>query len=233
MKSSKYIIVLGLLSFSAAVFTPLKAQEAQNNPYADNKLFHMGFQVGASFCSFDTRGAAAGVSAPGFGFRVGFVTDLRICKYLNLRFTPGLEFSYRTLSYADNPTITEPATISSIPFNLPLYLKFSAERLGNFRPYVIAGGGASINWYSSDMPYLKHTLKEYVGQHWLDYFCEVGFGCDIYFSWFKLCPEITYRIGFGDQLDREHKLTGKEVYVEALEPYHLFNQAICITFNFE
>ena len=30
---------------------------------------------------------------------IGFITDFRLCKYLNLRFTPGIEFLTTTLHY--------------------------------------------------------------------------------------------------------------------------------------
>jgi len=199
-----------------------------NNPYIDDKLFHMGFQVGVNFNSFLTDLAPANVSSPGFGFRVGFVGDLRLCKYLNLRFTPGLEFAYKTLTYNKAATgIDRTVDVGAIPITLPLYLKFSAERVSNFRPYVIAGGGVSFNVNKYD------PQKDHVGLNVLDYFCEAGFGCDIYFRWFKLCPELTYRIGFGDQLNRKHKTTDHPEYVTALGDNRLINQAICLTFNFQ
>lgn len=199
-----------------------------NNPYLDDKLFHMGFQVGVNFNSFLTDLAPANVSSPGFGFRVGFVGDLRLCKYLNLRFTPGLEFSYKTLDYNSDATgIKFGALVGAIPITLPLYLKFSAERAGNFRPYVLAGGGVSFNVNKYD------PQKDHIGLNWLDYFCEAGFGCDIYFRWFKLCPELTYRIGFGDQLNRSHTTIDHPEYVTELGSNRLINQAICLTFNFQ
>ena len=74
--------------------------------------------------------------------------------------------------------------------------------------------------------------KELIAQHWLDYFCEAGFGCDIYFRWFKLCPEITYRIGFGDQINRNFKPQNTE-FMDIMGSNRLINQAICVTFNFQ
>ena len=83
------------MSFSVAVFTPLKAQEAMNRPYVDDKLFHMGFQLGINFASFgvtdseipqtnpitgETETYHARVSSLLPGFHVGFITDLRLCK---------------------------------------------------------------------------------------------------------------------------------------------------------
>ena len=208
---------------------PTFAQEEKwgmNNPYLDDKLFHMGFQIGAEFTSFGLdKSVAANVSTPGFGFRVGFVAELRLCKYLSLRTTPGLEFNYRTLSYTKYQDKT---TIGAIPIQLPLYLKFTAAREANFRPYVLAGGGVSFNVNKYD------PNNDYIALKWFDYFCEAGFGCDIYFRWFKLCPELTYRIGFGDQLDRGFKSNKDNKYMDVLKgSQRIINQAICLTFNFQ
>ena len=150
------------------VFMPAKAQVAMNRPYVDDKLFHFGFQLGLNFSSFgvtdselpitnpitgETEIYHARVSSILPGFNVGFITDLRLCNYLNLRFCPGMQFSSRTLSYkteSGNPVVGAPGTgskvdVLAIPVYLPLYLKWSAAREGNYRPYVIAGGGVSFN----------------------------------------------------------------------------------------
>ncbi len=230
-----------------------------NRPYVDDKLFHMGFQIGAVFSSYRVTCAEdtvtvwskpgtepkeridtlhARVSVPGYGFRVGFITDLRLCKYLNLRFTPGIEFLSTTLHYKSasglpvqnqSGTYYDDVILMAMPIDLPLYLKFSAERLSNFRPYVIAGGGVSFNVYRpKDKPILLNIT---------DYFCQVGFGCDLYFPWFKLCPEISYRIGFANQLypfnEREEGSYKSEDRCYSNSILTMTNQAICLTFNFE
>lgn len=68
-----------------------------------------------------------------------------------------------------------------------------------------------------------------------DYFCEVGFGVDLYFRWFKFCPEITYRIGFADQLypaDKRMELSPNEAfYSNSIS--RMTSHCICLTFNFE
>jgi hypothetical protein len=247
VKIKRYILILsGLLLAYAA-----QAQLAMNRPYVDDKLFHFGFQLGLNFASFgvtdselpiyneisgETEIYHARVSSVMPGFHVGFVSDVRLCRYLNLRFCPGLQFSSRTISYkteSGNPVVGTPgktgATVDvlSIPVYLPLYLKWSAAREGNYRPYVIAGGGASFNVSRDrDKPVLLNLM---------DYFCEVGFGVDLYFQWFKFCPEITYRIGFANQLcpaDQRMELPPQDAfYTNALS--RLTNHCVCLTFNFE
>ena len=228
-----------------------------NRPYIDDKLIHFGFSLGVNFMSFstpETLDPVSGMIQNGDhvsffedeilharvtymlpGFSVGFITDLRLCKYLNLRFCPGMQFTSRTLTYkteSGNPvkgSMNNGASVDvlAMPVYLPLYLKFSAMREGNFRPYVIAGGGASFN--------VSRDREKPVLLNLMDYFAEIGFGCDFYFSWFKFCPEITYRIGFGNQLcplDGRMEVAPQDAfYTNALS--RLTNHCICLTFNFE
>ena len=244
----RYILVFCLLSF---VLCPIKAQVAQNRPYVDDKLFHFGFQLGINFTSFGVKDSELPIENPITGeteiyharvrtllpgFNVGFITDLRLCKYLNLRFCPGMQFSSRTISYKTESGHKVEGTpgkrgstvdVLAIPVYLPLYLKWSADREGNYRPYVIGGGGVSFN--------VSRDREKPVLLNLMDYFCEVGFGVDLYLRWFKLCPEITYRIGFANQLypsaNRMELAPQDAFYTDAIS--RLTNHCVCLTFNFE
>lgn len=240
-----------LCTLYSVLSTPSFAQQGMNRPYADDKLFHFGFQLGLDFASFgvtdseqpitnpltgETEIYHARVSSLLPGFHVGFVSDLRLCKYLNLRFCPGIQFASRTLSYkteSGRPVVGTPGKtganidILAMPVYLPLYLKWSAAREGNYRPYVIAGGGASFN--------VSRDREKPVLLNLTDYFCEVGFGVDLYFRWFKFCPEITYRIGFANQLSpsagRMELAPHEAFYSDAIS--RLTTHCVCLTFNFE
>jgi len=212
----------------------------------DNRLFHFGFQLGVNLGSFGITDSEqvingevyhARVSSLLPGFHVGFVTDLRLCEYLNLRFCPGMQFTSRTITYkteSGNPVQGTPMKyydkidVLAMPVNFPLYLKWTAMREGNYRPYVIAGGGVSLN--------VSRDREKPILLNLMDYFCEVGFGVDLYAQWFKLCPEITYRIGFADQLcpiaERKDNLSPTDhFYTNAIS--RMTSHCICITFNFE
>ncbi len=245
MRVRKFIVIciLGVLTCGAY------GQVAMNRPYVDDKLFHFGFQLGMNFASFgvtdselpikseitgETEIYHVRVSGVLPGFHVGFVTDLRLCQFLNLRFCPGMQFTSRTLSYKTESGREVKGTktgsqldILAMPVYLPLYLKWSAAREGNYRPYVIAGGGASFN--------VSRDHEKPVLLNLTDYFCEIGFGCDFYFNWFKFCPEITYRIGFANQLcpSNEHPNlnTHDAFYTDAIS--RLTSHCVCLTFNFE
>ena len=235
----------------SALCAPLWAQQAQNKPYIDDRLVHIGFQLGLNFSTFSVTDSEIPIANPITGeteiyharvstllpgFHVGFISDLRLCKYLNLRFCPGIMFTSRTLNYkteSGNPVQGTPGNfgkhidVLAMPVYLPLLLKWSAAREGNYRPYVIGGGGVSFNVSRDrDKPVLLKMM---------DYFCEVGFGVDLYFRWFKFCPEITYRIGFANQLDpsdgRMELAPQDAFYTDALKK--LTSHSICLTFNFE
>lgn len=239
MRSTRYILICILYS---VLCTPLKAQ---NNPYVDDKVIHFGFSLGMNLMSFGVTDSEIPIKGETYharvstlmpGFSVGFISDVRLCRYLNLRFCPGLSFSQRTISYvtesgtpvrSQSGQFKDKIDILSIPISIPLYLKFSAAREKNYRPYVIAGGGFEYNVYrDAEQPVLLKGP---------DYFVELGVGCDFYFRWFKFCPQISYKIGFANILtpaDRNPYLTpDNRFYSEALS--RLTSRMLCITFNFE
>lgn len=163
------------------------------------------------------------------GFSVGFITDVRLSRHLNLRCCPALHFGMRTLTYEPESAPNKHYTtdVLSLPITIPLYLKWSAEREKNYRPYLLAGGGVSFDF--------GRDKTRPVMQKNFDYFVEVGFGCDFYFSWFKLCPQLTYSIGFNNVLTpvdgRTEVAKQDEFYTRALS--RLLSRQLTLTFNFE
>ena len=161
------------------------------------------------------------------------IVDLRLVEYLNLRFTPSLGLGQRSISYtcynADGVLLEDKRNtipIQSTTIELPFYLKYSAKRYGNFRPYIIAGGGPLFNVYlNPEDPILLNVFDVQIA---------FGIGFNIYTEYFKLCPEIKFGFGLLDQLNRIHP----EIEGTAYEPYtysisKLTSRVLSITFNFE
>lgn len=219
------------------------AKAQMNNPYVDDKRVHFGFSLGLNLMSYGITDSEqiidgelyhARVSGLMPGFQVGFIADVKLCRNLNLRFTPGLEFSSRTITYTTesghqvkSPNFGSKIDLLSIPITIPVYLKYSAHREKNYRPYVIVGGGASYN-------VSRDKEKPVLTKPW-DYFVAVGAGVDLYFRWFKFCPEIKYQIGFADLLtpvDQRPELPVQDqFYTNALK--RITSRMLTITFNFE
>lgn len=245
------LVFLGLIMVTVPI-------HAQNNPYVDDKLLHFGFFLGTTFSSYaiEERSAEnqiklnkndttyhARVSAPAMGVAVGFVSDLRLTRYLSLRFCPALQFvPGTTITYTSdqlaaneirgNACSNNKPSILSLPISVPLYLKWSAEREMNYRPYVMAGGGITYD-------VVLDKTKCVVLPKPFDCFIEVGLGCDFYFRWFKFCPELRYRIGLLNVVTslKEGEDMGwvpapdDRFYTNAIRS--MTNQQISLIFNFE
>ena len=149
-------ICIAICFVLAAVASPLMAQ---NNPYVDDKLLHFGFSLGVDMLSYSVEEADsllqmqkydavyhARTSVPGIGFCVGFITDLRLARHLNLRFCPGMHFGERTITYKSyqdsvisgtNCTNNRPSVLC-LPIDIPLYLKWLLMAIYRISLYQLA-----------------------------------------------------------------------------------------------
>ncbi len=138
------------------------------------------------------------------GFAVSFLFRYRISEHLEARTTPGLVFADRTVNYtypdaANN--VDKPVQATMVEF--PVSLKLKSDRIQDFRAYVLAGVkysgaiGAKKNKPETDPLDAIITNKGGFGSY------EVGLGCDIYFEFFKLSPEIKLSNSFGNILNHE------------------------------
>ena len=230
----QYIIILLFL----AAGIDMTAQG--NQPNSDDKQFHFGFLLG--FNAFDFGIQESGLNQAGAvyhadvstlqpGFSVGIITDMLIVRNLNVRFNPTLHFAERQLTYraGKNPETTT-ISLSSIPLCLPLNLKFSSERKGNFRPYIITGLGVYYDLATyKDQPVLLKPIDAYA---------EIGLGCDLYFSFFKLAPELKLAFGLNDMfvpLDARSGLNSMpdEDKIYSLALSKLTSRMLTLSFNFE
>lgn len=219
-------ITLALILF----FTIGKIHAQGNLPFADDKRVHFGFSLGTNFVDFAVIPASfeENVNVTNLipGFSVGAVTDLRLNKSLNFRFTPTLMLNQRILTYSDEST----TDLLSVPLYLPVYLKYSSVRTHNFRPYLIAGGGLWMDWGRNKEKTV--LLKPF------DMLIEAGMGSNIYFSFFKLAPEIKFAFGFNNMLTPIDKrdagaLLNPETIRHTESINKLTTRMISLTFHFE
>lgn len=221
---NKFKISLLLILFSASAL-------AQGNlPYADGKFIHFGFSLGLNAMDFNvtpTTNDSVRVSGITPGFSVGVISDMRLFRYLNLRFTPTLHLGERKIDYSFTSG-DENISVNSILVSIPAYFKFSAERKDNYRPYLIWGGGVYIDMArNKDKPVLLKPT---------DVFTEFGVGCDIYFSFFKLAPELKFAIGFNNMLTPyAERTTGNDPdnYRLSTPIEKLTTKMLTLSFNFE
>ncbi|MDX9920862.1 MAG: outer membrane beta-barrel protein [Paludibacter sp.] len=218
------------------IFTVLNAAFAQGGYDDDSRMFRFGFSLGLNTLDFGIKNSLknidgevyyADVSTLKPGFSVGIVSDMLLHRYLNLRFTPTLHFGERELSYSNKMGDKKySVVVPSVPLSLPFYLKYSAERYGDLRPYLIGGGGVYFD--------LGQNKEKPVYLRTSDTFVEFGVGCDIYFSFFKLAPELKFAIGFNDVFNPNPNTNIlPEDKLKNLALSKLTSRMLTLTFNFE
>lgn len=184
-----------------------------NREFADRKLLHFGFSVGANFQNLGItnngyvteNGEAWFADIPNHspGFCVNVLADYRLGEHFNLRFSPGMYFGNKVVKFVnanvlpdevDPSKINSRQNIKSTYVVLPLDLKCSAKRYHNMRPYF-TGGVMGIYDVSKDHPDQIKTKD-------MDVMLTVGLGCDFYLPFFKLCPELKFCFGLKNILEK-------------------------------
>lgn len=140
------------------------------------------------------------------GFAVGFITRYTFTDHLEARFTPSLVFTDRKLNYTYNTSSQNTSkSVTATLVDVPILIKLKSDRLGNFRGYLLGGVkysqaiGTKVNSDAGSAPVDK-LVKSVSGFGSYD----VGIGCDIYFEFFKLSPEIKLSNSFGNVMLHEN-----------------------------
>lgn len=177
-----------------------------NRPYADLKPIHFGFSVGfhmqdlnISNNGFITpEGESWFTEVPAYspGFCVNVLADMRISNHINLRCSPGMYFGNKKVHFRN--TVTGDENTQNIKSNyvvIPVDIKYSATRYKNIRPYVVGGimGILDVSKKRPEQLKLRDT----------DAMLTIGFGCDFYLPYFKLCPELKFCFGLRNLLNTE------------------------------
>lgn len=235
MKLHKLYILLFLLFLSSGLYSQVR--KAANLPFADQKLYHLGFMVG--FQTQDMIISHSGNTGPNgevwfteipsysVGFSVGIIGDRYLNEYMNLRLSPSLHFGERRFIFKEQTSAEEvESSLRSNYLTVPIHLKFSAPRMKNTRPYLLAGGYAAFNIGQKKDDILRFKA--------MDYGLEFGVGCNIYLPLFKLCPELKFSFGLVDVVNKNRSdLTDKDMlkYTEAISSGK--TRMISLVFNFE
>ena len=137
------------------------------------------------------------------GFNIGLVGDLRIFNNLNVRLEPGVSHNVKTLYFTNINTARDSVReASSTYLHVPLLLKFSANRVNNFRPYLLAGVSYDLN-FSSNQDSSEDNSQRVFRMKKNNFMYEVGFGVDFYFFFFKFSPSIRGVFALNNELVRD------------------------------
>ncbi len=227
---------LYLLSFQALILFAgsIRAQSGINTYLQeyDRKTVRFGFTLGAHTSAFNLRYAESyqtmdtlhSVMQPNSaGVNVGMLVNYRITDNLHLRSLLKVGFYEHELeyNYTDGTSLRELRESTFV--ELPLLVKFQTSRSSNSRFYTVAGITPGFNARGLDES--NANLNRLPVQRF-NLMVEAGFGMNLYYQIFILCPEIRFSTGV------INALTGQQNrFSEPLQ--RLTTHAISLYFHFE
>lgn len=227
----RYFSILFIVTNSIVLKAQDPNEKGNLNNYYNEKL-HFGFTLGLNrtnfiihpaehFERFDSLKSVE--SQPKLGFNLGIVSEVRLHKYLTLRFVPNLSFAERNLQYYFDPsrydsthqefvTYTTVKNIESTFLNFPLDLKLRSTRVKNFAAYILAGGGYSLDLASKRNTKTSTDPKEQIVKLQRDdYSYEFGAGAEFFLQYFKFAIEGKMTIGTKNLLIKDNTIFSNSV----------------------
>jgi hypothetical protein len=194
----------------------LSAMDAQaqkiktiNLPNSDERWLNYGFLIGGHISGYKIRYSPAFTDSlmspiPNMdsvtaieskyrpGFSLGFILNLRLTEYFDLRFLPQVVFYEHEIAYSyAEPSANGSQILEATQIEFPLMLKYKSERRGNARMYFIGGINPSFEAKGKN----NQEGGEKLGLKDTNVAVEFGFGVDIYNQFFKFSPEIRFSKG--------------------------------------
>jgi hypothetical protein len=217
----KYSFLLAFV-FGTSLLKAQDPNEKGNLPNYYGERLHFGFTLGVNrtnfiihtvehFERFDSLKWVR--SSPKSGFNLGIVSELKLQKYVTLRFIPNLSFAERNLEYyfEGHDTIVRKKSIESTFLNFPFDLKLRSKRVQNFGAYILAGGGYSLDLAS------KRKVQNTAGTDAIvklkrdDFSYEVGAGAEFYLQYFKFAIEGKLSIGTKNLLIKDNTIYSNSI----------------------
>ncbi len=240
----KGFLYTGLFLLGCLLFWPTEAEAQrrdrtyrfQNLLEHDHRPYHFGFLLGLNTYSFhavpvsdfDQYEFTHVLEGQDYGFHLGIVSNLKLNRFMDLRFVPTLVFSERYIEfYTDEFDVgySERQDLEATVLEFPLHLKFKSERIGNTRAFVFGGMKYTHDLASIELGVGDDILARIARN---DVHYELGVGFDHYFFYFKFSTELKASFGMGD-LIRPGELGPH--YTNSID--RLNSRTIMLSFTFE
>jgi hypothetical protein len=212
------IAFIGLLLSPIVGFSQFRGE--YNKPDHDDKPFHFGINLGINRSHFSfghhplflQRDSVMVVeSVNSTGLNLAWLVDKRLSNHFNLRTFPlNLTFTEKAfqynLKYPDRPIGEDSITtkkVQSISLTLPIQIKFSSDRIGNFKVYMMTGVKAEYDMAANAGAKKAENL---IKLNRLDYGVEAGLGFHFYYPYFVLTTELKTAWGLGNLHSRDTNL---------------------------
>lgn len=209
------IISLVLLSVFCSTASMAQLRNAVNQEDHDDKPYHFGINLGYNkshfsfthhprFLEYDSIMDVESINSS--GINLAWLVNMRISNHFDLRLHPlDLTFSEKAFLYRENYSSDTMVTkkVQSITLSFPVHIKFSSDRINNFKVYTIAGGKFDYDLASNAG---ARKAEDLVKLNRSDLSVEVGMGLHIYFPYFVLSPEIKLSSGLANLHSRDPDL---------------------------
>jgi len=210
---------LWILFFLVVIGTSVFGQVSRprNLPTFDALPAHLGYSVG-----INTMGLIY-VMNDGYdmsvmqnpGLNINLVTSFKLAKYLDLRFLPGIQFGTRSIKVTNTSTKEEwEADIESVYVDLPILIKYRAERINNYAPYLIAGVNPRLAINGGEMEDWKRAPRLL---KFFDFGPELGVGLDFYLAKVKMSTELKFAVGLNNIYKPYPDIEEYDIYSKAFE----------------
>ena len=191
--------------------------KVKNDPTHDERLIHFGFSLGMNMMDYriklseeaENYHVYVGLDEVIPGINIHAIANLRLAEYFDLRALPGISFGERHMYFVNTHTRDTSAfypnknyKVESSYLEFPLLVKYKSKRLNNFRPYFIGGGNLR---YDLAVKRIYDLTEQLIILNPLDVYGEIGFGMDMYLTYFKLGVELKYSFGLTNILAYEDK----------------------------
>lgn len=182
---------------------------AINLPNFDEQTVHYGFLIGGhtsrfrlkysdEFITPDLDSVHSVLPTQKFGFKIGFIVNLHLFQYLDIRVAPTFSFYQLGLDYRyDNGSILEELRDPTY-FELPILFKYKSVRRENRAIYLLAGLSPSIKVSGNKN---EGDANDRLLIEKFNLSLDVGVGLDMFQPLFKFSPEVRYSFGLLNVLD--------------------------------
>lgn len=221
-------IVIWALGFILPASAFSQGEKSYNLADHDDKKFHFGISLGSNrayyhFSNnplFIQRDSILSVeSLQSTGINLAWLVNMRLGDYFDLRTYPiNLIFTEKAFQYSlkyPDRVIGEDTImikkVQGVTLSLPLQVKFSSDRIDNFKVYMLAGGKIEYDFAGNAG---EKNAEKLIKLEKFDYGIEAGIGFHFYFPVFVLSPEIKLGWGFNNVHSRDETLKFSNVIDE-------------------
>lgn len=250
-----FLFTVSLTIFGFANQSLGQKQKVMNLQNYDEEPYHFGFILGINQMLFtvkpvdnlpfikwepnqspdifaDSLFVYSVTSTPTPGFTIGILGNLRLGKFVDMRFIPSLSFgerilNYDIMAYKDGvpQLINTSKSITSTYVDFPLEFRYRSKRLNNMLAYALGGIAYSID-LASQKKAEQNTNDVTVKIYKHDVSLLIGAGVDFYTNYFKFGMQARMGYGLNNLIQKEGNL-----YTNSIET--LRSKVFLLSFTFE